>query len=565
MYYLALASDYDGTLAEEGLVSDRTIAALEKLRGTGRKTILVSGRELPDLKSVFKRLDLFDLMVLENGALLYNPQSGEERPLAPAPPAGFVDALAQRGVAPISVGHAIVATWEPHQDAVLAVIQEMGLELEIIFNKGAVMVLPSGVNKATGLAAALAELGLSPHNVAGVGDAENDHAFLRSCGCSVAVANALPAVKQTADLVTAGARGEGVEELIAVLEEDEDRLVRIEGNRIAFGKADDGRAVEIEPPDVLLIAGTSGIGKSTFATALTEKLVDRRFQFCVLDPEGDYLELENATVVGDSKTTPSVEQVIELLAQGQNVVVAALALSIEERPELFAKLLPELARLRASKGRPHWIVIDETHHLIPAERGAGPIVLPSELAGCLLITVHPRALAVELLKKVTKVAALGPVAPEVIGEVASALRIAPPAPLAAPEGKKVLVWAVGRPEVAAAEVDLPRQSHKRHTRKYAEGELDEENSFYFRGPDNRLNLRARNLMAFLDLAAGVDDATWQHHLRAGDYSRWFKERIKDDDLAAAAAAIEEDKSLPAAESRDRIAEAVKQRYTVPAA
>ena len=48
----------------------------------------------------------------------------------------------------------------------------------MIFNKGAVMILPSGVNKATGLAAALEELGLSPHNVVGVGDAENDHAFL---------------------------------------------------------------------------------------------------------------------------------------------------------------------------------------------------------------------------------------------------------------------------------------------------------------------------------------------------------------------------------------------------
>src|SRR5438067_12736811 len=87
-------------------------------------------------------------------------------------------------------------------------------ELHVIFNKGSVMVLPSGVNKATGLTAALAELGLAPEHTVGVGDAENDHAFLSLCGCGAAVANALPALKEKADLVTRGARGAGVTELI---------------------------------------------------------------------------------------------------------------------------------------------------------------------------------------------------------------------------------------------------------------------------------------------------------------------------------------------------------------
>ena len=64
------------------------------------------------------------------------------------------------------------------------------------------MVLPATVNKATGLSAALSELKLSLHNVVGVGDAENDHAFLQLCECSAAVANALPTVKETADFAT---------------------------------------------------------------------------------------------------------------------------------------------------------------------------------------------------------------------------------------------------------------------------------------------------------------------------------------------------------------------------
>jgi HAD superfamily hydrolase (TIGR01484 family) len=110
-----------------------------------------------------------------------------------------------------------VATWHPNETVVLETIAELGLELQVIFNKGAVMVLPSGVNKATGLAAALHELDLSRHNVVGVGDAENDHAFLALCECSVAVANALPALAERCDLVTAAERGAGVEELAALL------------------------------------------------------------------------------------------------------------------------------------------------------------------------------------------------------------------------------------------------------------------------------------------------------------------------------------------------------------
>jgi hydroxymethylpyrimidine pyrophosphatase-like HAD family hydrolase len=76
------------------------------------------------------------------------------------------------------------------------------------------MVLPTGVNKASGLQAALKEMRLLPQQVVAVGDAENDHAFLHLCGFGVAVANALPALKERADLVTHGDHGAGVIELI---------------------------------------------------------------------------------------------------------------------------------------------------------------------------------------------------------------------------------------------------------------------------------------------------------------------------------------------------------------
>jgi hydroxymethylpyrimidine pyrophosphatase-like HAD family hydrolase len=221
MRYLALASDYDGTLAHDSRVNAATIRAVERLRGSGRKLILVTGRELNELLEVFPEIDHCDWVVAENGALLYHPATKQAKPLAPPPSEAFLQRLRERGVGPIAVGRVIIATWEPQQAAVLEAIHDLGLELQIIFNKGAVMVLPAGVNKATGLTAALELMGLPPNQVVGVGDAENDHAFLTLCGFAVAVSNALPAVKDKVDLVTQHDHGAGVTELIDELLDDD--------------------------------------------------------------------------------------------------------------------------------------------------------------------------------------------------------------------------------------------------------------------------------------------------------------------------------------------------------
>jgi hypothetical protein len=112
------------------------------------------------------------------------------------------------------LGQVIVATQEPNVGKVVSAIRDLGLNLRIACNKGVAIVLPSGVTKASGLRGALAQLGLSPLNCIGVGDAENDLAFLGVCGLPVAVANALPSVKERAAFVTEGKRGAGVAELI---------------------------------------------------------------------------------------------------------------------------------------------------------------------------------------------------------------------------------------------------------------------------------------------------------------------------------------------------------------
>jgi hydroxymethylpyrimidine pyrophosphatase-like HAD family hydrolase len=214
MRYRALATDYDGTLAKDGHVDGSTLAALERFRESGRRLILVTGRELDELREVFPRIDLFDRVVAENGALLYRPDRREATVLGAPPPPALVKAIRKRGVTPLSLGRAIVATLEPHQAAVRDALHELGLNWQVILNKGSLMVLPPGIDKATGLAVALKELNLSPRDVVGIGDAENDQTFLSLCGRSAAVANALPALKARVDLITQQSRGAGVVELI---------------------------------------------------------------------------------------------------------------------------------------------------------------------------------------------------------------------------------------------------------------------------------------------------------------------------------------------------------------
>ncbi|GHD15292.1 HAD-IIB family hydrolase [Tianweitania populi] len=567
MYYIALATDYDGTLATHGKVSAETLAALKRFKESGRKLILVTGRELPDLKECFPEFKLFDKIVAENGALIYTPASEEERVIATPPPPAFIEALKDRGVDRMSVGRAIVATWEPHQNTALDLIREQGLELEIIFNKSAVMILQSGVNKATGLDAALDDLGFSAHNVIGIGDAENDHALLRRCGLGVAVANAIPALKETADLVMRSERGRAVENLIDRVLKKGGEEPLVQKQAVAVGCNDDDTPVELWPTDTVLIAGTSGIGKSTLATALTERFVEKDFQFCVFDPEGDYDGLEHAVVVGDGEAAPTKEQALQLLEQSRtNIVVSTLALGLDERPPFFTDFLPELGRLRSRCARPHWLIVDETHHLMPKRREDTPLVLSVRFPGMIMITVHPDSVSADALKLATAVIALGPEGDKVIKKFCAMTGRDMPAGVKPASDEQVLFW---RPDGEDAPRPItpikPLQSRKRHSRKYAVGTLNEQGSFYFRGPGDKMNLRIQNLMIFVQVAEGIDEETWLHHLRAGDFSTWFKKQLRDDEMAEEARAIERDDSLSPDDTRKGIIEAVRRRYTAPEA
>lgn len=565
MRFLALAADYDGTLATDGSLGEATLTALHALRASGRALIMVTGRELPDLIDICPHLDVFSLVVAENGALLYWPDSGQIRVLAESPPAALVNALQVLQVTPLSVGYSIIATWEPHESTVLHTIRELGLEHQVIFNKGAVMVLPPGVNKASGLTAALQELRLSPHNVVGVGDAENDHSFLGICECAVAVNNALPVLKARADFVTLGDRGAGVAELIEELiaTDLQDRDPQLSRHHLRMGHRTDGTEFKIPAHDqVILIVGPPMSGKTTLALGLMERLSAQGHQICVVDPEGDYDSFGDARVEV-RRVTRATARVVELLAwPPRNVCVDLLGVPMADRSWFGNDFLPGLEALYRETARPHWLVLDEAHHLYPLQTSHLPVHPP----GLVLITVDTSDVSRSILSEVDIVFATGIGAHATICDFYRAVN--EPMPLECDEVLETgsALVSLRRHERTPFVVRLPKTKtfHRRHQRKYDLGDVGPGRGFSFREPWHQEVAYAPNLSRFASLALTVSDRVWFHHLHRGDYEFWFRHVIKDEGLADETGylvAVTSD--APSSESRDLIRAAIVDRYAGP--
>ena len=569
MRFAAVAVDYDGTLATEGLVQAPTVGALEQLIASGRQCILVTGRMLRELLPLFPQAELCARIVAENGAVLYRPSTREQRLLAPQASTALADALRAKAVMPLDIGDSIIATVRPHEVTVMEAIRDLGLEHQVIFNRESVMILPPGINKASGLKAALEELKLSPHNVVGIGDSENDHALFQASELAVAVNSAVPTLREAADWVTLRPNGAGTAEAMLALVADDmaTHAKRLTRRRVTLGSSREGVSLTVSPVEEnVLIAGTSGSGKSTLAHGILEQLIDKGYQTCVIDPEGDYQSIEKMIMFGNSQRGPTVAEVLTALDNpSTQVIVNLVGLPLQDRPSFFFDLLPQLQERRNRTGRPHRVLVDETHHLLPTKWRA-TVASMRDLKGMLFVTVHPDQLSPHVLDTVDIAVALGERPSSTLQAVAvhKGLSLPPISDAELKPGEAVL-W-----RVAAGQTPQPfmmtvsRMERRRHRRKYAEGELPPERSFYFRGPEGKLNLRAQNLIMFRQLADGVDDETWLHHLRNGDYSRWMETAIKDRSLAQVVHEVEDMPDVSAHDSRQRVASAIEERYTLPA-
>ncbi|HEV8676326.1 MAG TPA: HAD hydrolase family protein [Methylomirabilota bacterium] len=568
-----LACDYDGTIAAAGEVAEAMLAALGRVRESGRKLLLVTGRLLDDLRAVFPNVDgFFDAVVAENGAVLYFPRRREVKILGAPPEPGLLEALRRQGV-PFDMGAAIVATGAGFAETALAAIREAGVERTLVFNKGSLMLLPGGVTKGTGLAAALTSMELSPHNAVGIGDAENDHAFLSACECAVAVADAIPALRERADIVTTAPNAAGVVEFIErhLLTDLVDIVPRLARHQLQLGARADETPVTIPAHGTcLLIVGPSESGKSTLTGVLVERLVEAGRVVCLLDPEGDFqtlAELEGVVVLGGKTehALPAPDELGQLLSR-TSLVLDLSAMSRAEKVGYATKAMATIAAVRAATGMPHWLIIDEAHHIAPLDGSTADEWLRPGGESVALITLAAGELSREVWPLVNAIAsteldAFQEAMRMVVGPAKEEMPRVTGGPLA--QGEVVLTDLRG-PAARAERFQVARRRvvHRRHLRKYAGGELPPDRSFYFRGPEGKLNLRAANLARFCELAEGVDEGTWAYHLRGGEYSVWIAAMIKDPELAREVAAIERAPDSDPGEARRQVLEAIRRRYAV---
>lgn len=563
MRYYVLATDYDGTIASHGKVDNRTIEALKACKESGRKIILVTGRELKDLKNVFPEFELFDLIVAENGALIFDPATRKEVLLGERPPQNFIDELIQKNVTPLSIGKVIVATWEPNESIVLQAIHNAHIEYQLIFNKGAVMVLPPGINKAFGLQAALDYLQISAHNTVAIGDAENDQAMFRIAECSAAVANSLDSIKKEATIVTTGDHGSGVSELISSLIKNDLSFAAplIKKGKLLIGKREDEEFFLDAYRNGILIAGTSGGGKTTLTTTFIEALVETNYQFCLVDPEGDYTDFPDAVVIGDSNHVPVIEEAMKMLTNSyQNVIICLLGIPFEKRPYFFNEFITKYTGLKNKKGHPHWLIVDEGYQVLPANMEQTILNLPATMKCFLIISTTANNLNGTIFKHIDTVFAIGDEPGQLLSDFAvrkgTNNKFSSVKPL--PKGK-VWMWEVSKPDPFIIETKKPKHLNKRHIGKYATGDM-KYNAFVFKGPENKMNLRATNALMFAQMADGLDDETWNYHLKRHDYSKWFANSLHDDELAELAKEVENSDTTPD-DSKEKIVSMIKATYS----
>ena len=440
MRYTALALDYDGTIAHDGGVPEAVMAGLRALKASGRKLLLVTGRELEELLGIFPGIGIFDRVVAENGALMYRPATQERQELGEPPPPKLVDALRASGI-PLAVGHTILATVRPHEKVVLECIASLGLEQQVIFNKGAVMVLPPGCNKASGLRTALAELGLSPRNMVAGGDGENDHAMLELAEYSVATANAIATLKDAADYVTRATHGAGILEVVQGLLDSDLHSMPPKRRRRALCLGEDSAGESMILPSrrasILVAGGNDSAGP--VALTLLERLGKAGYQFCALDTRGDYVDFHPAVIFGTLDTPPSPDELLSALEKPDVQAMACIAaVPARERGEFTRKLLVSLRSLRATTGRPHWILVDEALDVMPASGGNA---LREGAENTIFVTEDPASLSPALLAAVDGIVACGENAGALLEAFAAAVgEERPTLPKRGPRESEALVW-----------------------------------------------------------------------------------------------------------------------------
>ena len=498
-FFRAVAVDYDGTLSEQPRASSQVLEAVRAFRDTGRRCILVTGRILEELRADFPDVrEHFDAIVGENGAVLARPGTTDVA-LAPPLSVDLAMRLEAEGV-PFRRGQVLLAMDARFDDAVYDAIRQLGLDCQLVRNRHALMVLPSGITKGSGVGSALAALNLSLHNTIAIGDAENDHALLDACEIGVAVGNAIDPLKHHADLVLDQPDGFGVAALLHRLMQDETMRLQPTRRQVALGSFDDGTPATIPASRVnVALYGPSGSGKSHVAGLLAEQLLAQQYTLCILDLEGDHTalgDLHGVVTLGGNDPLPPITEVTTLLTQGLGAVVMDLSLHDERQKQQYSMaLLSALRVARAETGLPHWIFVDEAH--VPLHvSGDDWWCRDSQESGLCVITYRPELICAHVRRHTDVSITLD------ADRQAYLLRADWPARRAfTPVARSI--------------------GHARHWHKYSEGQLPEERRFVFRTHGGPIGASAGNVEEFVDAISELPHPVLRHHAAHGDFSRWL--------------------------------------------
>lgn len=562
--FAALAFDYDGTLTEQRRPSAAVLSHLRATRASGTKLVLVTGRILAELRQVAPEVeDEFDAVVAENGAVLLDVDG--VRDLAPPVDPILARALTHRDVT-VRSGRVVLAGQAVDAGTALEEIGRLGLDCQLVRNRGELMIVPSGITKGTGLAEALAELGVSRHSTLAVGDAENDLPLLEVAEVGVAVANAVDSLKRTADVVLERADGDGIVELLTGAVVSGTRRVLPRRRQLLLGQTAEGNPVSVPAsPHQLLVTGPSGAGKSFLVGLLVERLVQQQYGVLIIDREGDHPVLSSRRgllTIGAAPDLPSPGEVVGLLGHRfASVVVDLSLLPAPDQDRFIAELLPLVVDHQLATGSPHWVVLDEAH-----EVGDHPVGGAPRGTGHILATHLPSLLPPEVRERIETIVVL-PGEGDGCADVRSSIeQLCPCGPQLLQlleglgRGEAVLVARDGSDPVTF-HLDDRLTRHVRHWHKYTDAVLPAHLQFLF-GP-NGCEGQATNVREFHRALRRLSPDALTDHLHQHDLSRWLHEVLRADDLATSVSVIEHEvgegvRALEAA--RADLLVAVEERY-----
>jgi hydroxymethylpyrimidine pyrophosphatase-like HAD family hydrolase len=567
-----VALDYDGTVAIGDVIAAPVRHAIAEARRHGFVIALVTGRLLSELRRVAGELHFVDVVVAENGAVVYHP--GNERTFTTAPdiPQPFVDELRRRAI-PFTAGQCLIDADAGEAMRILEVIRAMELALVLIFNRSRVMVTAQGVSKATGLHRALTLLRLSPRNMLALGDAENDFEMLRLAEVGVAVGWGSHALQAAADAVLPGT---GPDALVAYLRDlaTTGRLPPVSRGRrrLLLGHLDDGRSFSLAVRGRnVLITGDTKSGKSWIAGLLCEQLIEHGYSVCVIDLEGDYRPLEGlpgVSILGGDDEPPRPRDLLRALRYPDRSVVIDLSrYSHDDKLRHVRAILPALNVLRRRTGLPHRILLDEAHYYLHEDDA--PQLLDLDRNGYTVVTFCASRLPREFLAATD----VGIVTCESNPTESAALR----ARCHGCAGMADEQWArLGRLKTGqAAALPMTEEAagqlqvfsvanrmtpHVRHREKYVDVPVSPDRAFVF---ENRgaVAVRARTLRQFVTALERTPPRGLQPFLARADFSRWVNDVFGDVVLAGELRTIEtRHRDTPAPELATELAAAVRGRY-----